>query len=130
MLPTPSKTPRRQTEEQAVAGVKSIARNLFPVSDSEMLSSAKKRKAKKYTGLTMQSFTAENVEEPIHIFTDSRDRVPEVDTSEENPFYAETAHIEPTKRRSMRRKTVTIPGEGRVDVAEAIKRDDGTVYVL
>lgn len=93
----------------------------------------KKRKSKKYTGLTLESFRAENVEAPIEIFTDSRDRIPEKDTTTDNPFYAATsanapAH-EPTKRRSPR-KHVSIPGEGSETIEEAIQREDGIVYVL
>ncbi|ORY62650.1 uncharacterized protein BCR38DRAFT_439382 [Pseudomassariella vexata] len=132
MLPTPAKTPRKQPDEKTEAGIRAIARNLFS-NESDAISSRKK-KTKKYSGLTLDSFKADEVDEPIAIFTDSRDRLPELDTSEENPFYGETLTIEPvpdpTKRRSTRRTTVLIPGEGRVDVEEAVKRDDGVVYVF
>ncbi|KAI1078888.1 hypothetical protein F5B20DRAFT_546565 [Whalleya microplaca] len=131
MLPTPAKTPRKQPDEKAQASVRAIARNLFS-SESEIMPSPRK-KAKKYTGLTLESFTAEEIENPIEIFTDTRDRVPEVDNTNENPFYgnqpASTAEAEPSKRRS-KRKHVTIPGEGRRTIEEAIQREDGLVYVF
>lgn len=96
-----------------------------------MIASPRKRQAKKYSGITLESFIAEDVEQPIAIFTDSRDRVPSVDRSSQNPFYGsnEEAQPEPTRKRSKRRQ-VTIPGVGAESVEEAVRRDDGIVYVL
>ncbi|KAI0002612.1 hypothetical protein F4779DRAFT_129272 [Xylariaceae sp. FL0662B] len=131
MLPTPAKTPRKQPDEKAQASVRAVARNLFS-SESAIMPSPRK-KAKKYSGLTLESFTAEEVENPIEIFTDTRDRLPEVDSTNDNPFYgnqpASTAEPEPPKRRS-KRKHVTIPGEGKQTIEEAIQREDGIVYVF
>ena len=90
--------------------------------------SPRKRRAKKYSGVTLESFTAEEVEDPISIFTDSQDRVPEKDESFDNPFYG-TATAEPTKRQTKRR-VVHVPGEGAQPIEEAVRRDDGMVYVL
>lgn len=106
-----------------------MARNLF-ASDAEILPTPRK-KAKKYSGMTLDSFTAEDVEDPIAIFTDSRDRVPEVDSSTKNPFYqkASRATLEPAKRRSPRNH-VSVPGEGKQSVDDAVQREDGIVYVL
>ncbi|KAK7752212.1 hypothetical protein SLS62_005746 [Diatrype stigma] len=136
MLPTPAKTPRKQPDGITEANVRSVARNLF-AAEAEPIPTPRKRKSKKYTGLTLDSFRAENIDEPIEIFTDSRDRVPEKDTTTENPFYATTSTDapapapapEPTKRRSPR-KHVTIPGEGRATIEEAIQREDGIIYVF
>jgi hypothetical protein len=131
MLPTPAKTPSKHPDEKTKANVRSVARNLFS-SDNDVLPSPRK-KPKKYSGLALESFTAEDMEDSIEIFTDSRDRVPEKDDTAGNPFYGdiEGAAIEPepTKRRT-RRKHVTIPGEGKETIEEAIRRDDGIVYVL
>lgn len=78
----------------------------------------------------MESFAAEEEEDPITIFTDSQDRIPEKDNSEANPFYGSTAMAaEPSKRQS-RRKLVSIPGEGAQSIDEAARREDGIVYVL
>ncbi|KPM34351.1 hypothetical protein AK830_g12222 [Neonectria ditissima] len=129
MLPTPSKTPQKPPNEKTAANIKSFARNLFP-SEAEAMPSPKKRRAKKYTGISMESFTAEEVEEPIEIFTDSQDRIPSKDQSQSNPFFGDVAApAEPTKRRS-KRKHVNIPGEGAQTIDEASRREDGMVYVF
>lgn len=132
MLPTPAKTPRKQSDGTTEANVRSVARNLF-VNESDIIPTPKKNKSKKYTGLTLDSFRAEAVDEPIEIFTDSRDRIPEKDATAENPFYGMptkgTRQPEPTKRRSPRNH-VSIPGEGRETIDEAVQREDGIVYVL
>ena len=131
MLPTPAKTPsRKHPSAQNEANIAAIARNLFHA-DDDVMPDAKKKRAKKYSGLTLDSFTAVDDEESISIFTDSHDRVPEVDGTTDNPFYGEgaAAPVEPIKRRSKRAK-VTIPGEGRTTVEEASHREDGLVYVL
>ncbi|KAI1100798.1 hypothetical protein F4804DRAFT_34043 [Jackrogersella minutella] len=132
MLPTPSKTPQKQPDEKAKANVRAVARSLF--NEDEAIPSPKKRKTKKYTGLTLNSFTAEDVEEPIAIFTDSRDRVPEADNNAQNPFNnnshsSTTSDREPSTRRT-RANLVTIPGEGKVTIEEAMQRTDGIVYVF
>ncbi|KAE8440532.1 hypothetical protein EG329_007259 [Mollisiaceae sp. DMI_Dod_QoI] len=131
MLPTPAKTPKKRPEEIAPA-VTSIARNLFairPGSDEVMPSPKKGRK--RYTGLTLDSFEAQEETTPIQIYTDSNDRVPEVDDSAENPFYGEgmTVPPEPTKRSSKRRK-VTVAGEGEHEIEDLEDREDGLVYVF
>ncbi|KAE9377051.1 hypothetical protein N431DRAFT_368623 [Stipitochalara longipes BDJ] len=131
MLPTPAKTPKKRPDEYAPA-INTIARNLFPIrsgSDEEVMPSPKKRN-KKYTGLTLDSFEAED-DAPIHIYTDSHDRVPEVDLSPDNPFYGEgNATVpEPTKRASKRRK-ITVPGEGAQSLEELQKREDGLIYTF
>ncbi|CZT43090.1 uncharacterized protein RSE6_03076 [Rhynchosporium secalis] len=132
-LPTPAKTPNERPTQIAPA-VRSIARNLFPArsgSDEEVMPNLKK-KGRKYTGFTLDSFEADEASTtPIQIFTDSHDRVPEVDLSPENPFYGESGRSipEPTKRTSKRRK-VTVPGEGEHTVEELEQREDGLVYVF
>jgi hypothetical protein len=133
MLPTPAKTPRKQPDEKFEAGVRAVARNLFAgdASTSDAVASPRKRKAKTYTGVSLDSFRAEDLEDEIPIFTDSRDRLPEVDHSAENPFYGSTAEDQqPSTRRSTRAKKVLIPGLGRIPVDEAVQRSDGIVYVL
>ncbi|KAI9151812.1 hypothetical protein HJFPF1_09023 [Paramyrothecium foliicola] len=125
MLPTPSKTPQKPPSEKTVANIQSFARNLFPQESS--VASPRKKRAKQYSGMTLESFRAEEEEDLIDIFTDSRDRIPEKDESEANPFLSKT--LDSTKRRSKRRH-VAIPGEGSQLVEEASRRDDGMVYVF
>jgi len=127
-LPTPAKTPsRKHPSAENEANIAAVARNLFHV-DDEAMPDPKKKRAKKYSGLTLDSFSAVEDEDPISIFTDSQDRVPVIDNNADNPFYGDSASTEP-KRRSKRSK-VTVPGEGRITVEEATRRKDGLVYVL
>jgi hypothetical protein len=114
MLPTPAKTPRKKPFDN----VGSTAQVLFPT-----LSSQKKKK--KQTGFSLDSFTNDPSQgESIQIYTDSRDRIPEVDESEENPFYKKPTPN--TNTRPSRRKT----GGRDKEVDEALNREDGMVYVL
>ncbi|KAI5866372.1 hypothetical protein GGS23DRAFT_556798 [Durotheca rogersii] len=131
MLPTPVKTPQKQPDEKSKANVRAIARSLF--AEPDIVPSPKKRKTKKYTGLSLESFRAEEVEEPIEIFTDTRDRIPEVGATSDNPFYddnaAALAASEPSKKRG-RQMQITIPGEGKQTIEEAVRRSDGIVSVF
>lgn len=135
MLPTPSKTPQKPPTEKKTAHIKSVARNLFSSDADEATLTPRKRSAKKYTGTSLESFAVEEVEEPIEIFTDSRDRVPVRDEREdnpflssENPFYSEAPRAAPSKRQDKRK--VKVPGEGVKTVDELADRKDGMVYTL
>ncbi|KAI1801501.1 hypothetical protein F4811DRAFT_534146 [Daldinia bambusicola] len=133
MFPTPAKTPKKQPDEKSKANVRAIARSLF--SETDAIATPKKRKAKKYTGLTLDSFTAENVDEPIEIFTDTRDRIPEADDNAANPFYEKhpaPATAEPPKSPKKRGqgKLISVPGEGKQPLDEVLKREDGIIYVF
>lgn len=127
MLPTPAKTPRKQPNAKTEAASRAIARNLF-APDEDVMPTPKK-KAKKYTGLGLDSFTAEDVEEDIEIFTDPRDQFPEIDDSADNPFYGDRTLAEPSKRQS-KRKLVLVPGEGRQSIDDAVRRADGVLVVF
>ncbi|RCI08162.1 hypothetical protein L249_6207 [Ophiocordyceps polyrhachis-furcata BCC 54312] len=123
MLPTPSKTPQKPPNKKTAAHIQTIARNLFGSDD--------KRRPKKYSGMTLDSFTAVDDDEKnvIEIFTDLQDRVPVKDHSADNPFFGDAAVAEPVKRRSKRR-LVHVPGQGALSIEEASRRDDGMVYVF
>jgi hypothetical protein len=131
LLPTPKKTPKRST--QTATGISSIARNLFPIrpeSVDEVMPTPKKKGHKKYKGFTLDSFEVEEDGQPIQIYTDSNERIPEVDTSASNPFYGSSNAVpEPTKRSSKRRK-INVPGEGEFSAEVVERRADGLVYVL
>ncbi|GAD99119.1 conserved hypothetical protein [Paecilomyces variotii No. 5] len=126
MLPTPMKTPRKK----AVEDMSSAARTLFPTASA----SARPRKSKKYSGFSLESFEEEPAEATgkIEIFTDSRDRIPQLDESEENPFYKKPAApattVTAAPRTSSRRKA---NGSKRdKEVEDAIDREDGMTYVF
>ncbi|KAG6289622.1 hypothetical protein E4U45_007578 [Claviceps purpurea] len=128
MLPTPSKTPRKPPNEKTATSIQSFARNLFS-SEQQPMPSPQKKRSKKYSGVTLESFTAEEEEvEPISIFTDVQDRIPALDASEENPFYGNPASE--SNQRQSKRGLVHIPGEGPQSIEEAFRRDDGMVYVF
>ncbi|KAK4085227.1 uncharacterized protein Triagg1_217 [Trichoderma aggressivum f. europaeum] len=129
MLPTPSKTPQKPPTAKATAHIQTFARNLFPVAEETELSSPRKRRSKKFSGMTLESFRAEVAEEDIEIFTDSQDRIPKKDESKSNPFVGTaTTAAEPSKRRTKRK--VHVPGEGPQTVDEASRREDGMIYVF
>ncbi|RFU77107.1 hypothetical protein TARUN_5088 [Trichoderma arundinaceum] len=127
MLPTPSKTPQKPPTAKASAQIQTFARNLFPSEEAD-LSSPRKKRAKKYSSLTLESLRAEVAEEDIEIFTDSQDRIPKKDDSKSNPFAGNAASAEPSKRRTKRK--VLIPGEGAQSIDEASRREDGMIYVF
>lgn len=133
MLPTPSKTPaRKQPSAENEANIAAIARNLFHTETETIIRTPQKKRSKKYTGITMDSFTVVEDEEAIKIFTDSQDRIPEKDHSIDNPFFGEGAAIQqpdPPKRRS-KRNQVSVPGEGRQNIEDLSHREDGLVYVF
>ncbi|EAW09604.1 uncharacterized protein ACLA_038140 [Aspergillus clavatus NRRL 1] len=121
MLPTPAKTPRKK----AIGDVAGTARTLFPTT--------RPKKTKKHTGYSLDSFIdhAAQQSSQIEIYTDSRDRIPEVDESEGNPFYKNSEPEVPsqmTARASRRSKREEMKRDQEVD--EAINREDGMFYVF
>ncbi|KAG5296813.1 hypothetical protein I7I48_05745 [Histoplasma ohiense] len=125
MLPTPAKTPRKK----AVPDPSAVARTLFKSnSQSKAIETPipKRQRAKKLKGFSLDSFNADLENEgndEITIFTDSRDRIPEVHDTADNPFISrpnDTSH------------DVNISVEMQRDekVQEALHRDDGMLYVF
>jgi hypothetical protein len=100
---------------------------LFPAEEADV-SSPRKKRAKRYSSITLESFRAETAEEDIEIFTDTQERIPKKDDSKSNPFFGNATDAEPSKRRTKRK--VLIPGEGAQSVDEASRRKDGMIYVL
>ena len=134
MLPTPVKTPRKKT----IANVEAAARALFqdqPHDLQEVVAAPRRsKKSRRYNGFSLESFAAENghTTNGIQIFTDSRDKVPEIDPSEDNPFYERGPGKGTSSKKvaggSKRRK---ISGESKKDkdVEAAINHDEGMIYV-
>lgn len=86
MLPTPAKTPRKRPLESEEA-LHATARRLFsnpPAKLDDIMPTPRKNRNTKF-GLFSLDDAAE--EEPFEIFTDSKERIPTVDESEENPFF-------------------------------------------
>lgn len=139
MLPTPVKTPRKKPSTNAASTARALfqdpvnmAANSAPVEPSARRS----RKNKRYNGFSLETFSAEDESNNgrIQIYTDSRDRVPQLDASKVNPFVEPKVDREATtskkvegtsKRRKVSAKTRLDP-----QVEEAISQDEGMVYVL
>lgn len=129
MLPTPAKTPQKPPSEKSKADIKAIARNLFQHDEAVVMPSPRKGRGKKHI---LDSFDDNDVEESIPIFTDSRERIPEVDLGLENPFNGPpVAPARPSRfTKPTKREYVHIPGEGKVPIEQAVGREDGMVIVL
>lgn len=138
MLPTPVKTPQKNR----LAKPTMAARALFQDHPSATLQSPRKNSKRRHNGFSLESFSEDaSFQDPIQIHVDSRDQLPEVDTSTDNPFY--TAPSSESKKRaapprqkmagaSKRRKVSTEQEKRPLDpqVEEAIDKDEGMVYVL
>lgn len=116
-LITPAKTPRKK----AVDAPGSTAQQLFPTGST--------KKTKKYTGFTLDSFheDPEPNSSKIEIYTDTRDRIPQVNNSESNPFIS-TSKPKPATRR--RKVTAEADKADDIDPREYANRKDGMLYVL
>lgn len=98
------------------------------------------KKGKKFSAFSLESFNENGGIESqgnVQIFTDSRDKIPELDESEDNPFYQKPDATKDdvksdTTLRTTKRRKVDENGNTKRDkeVQEAINRDDGMFYVL
>lgn len=133
-LLTPSKTPRKRTHHPSG----STARVLFPPShnatiDELMPTPKKSRVGKKNLALTLESFEADRNRQPnVEIYTDSKDRVPEMDTSDDNPFLTKKgkskgqARAKPTNRPAKSEHTYGLGKE----IDDAVKNNEGMIFTL
>jgi len=128
LLPTPSDTPRKRPLVEE-ASLKKTARVLFPARPAnieEVMPTP--RKSRKKDLFTLESFANAGDEpaEKIQIFTDSKERVPEQDDEEDNPFI--------TKKGKAKAKAVPQKSQRAVAdsarVQETIDRDEGMVYLF
>lgn len=84
-----------------------------------------RKSRRKHGGFTLDTF-GEDEDQPIAIFTDSKDRLPEIDQSSDNPFYGG----ESSTRGSKRRKVAPREASGVEEEGMDGDRKDGLVYVL
>ena len=70
----------------------------------------------------------------IQIYTDSKDKVPELDLHEDNPFLERPVEHspppEPSKPRISKKRKAEAISKNRKEVTEALDHDEGMVYVL
>jgi len=135
MLPTPVKTPKKKV----VSKVNGTARALFQDPSQVTLeppNSKKGRKNKRHNGFSLESFSAGDNQSggSIQIFTDSRDRVPQLDKNKANPFIEEAmdnaASSSQKVGKTAKRRKVSVEKKLDPQVEEAIANDEGMVYVL
>lgn len=72
-------------------------------------------------------------ESNIQIFTDSKERIPELDMSKDNPFYDNPIQPQTSeehgKSRGRKKKETSIVKENK-EIHEAFNHEEGMVYVL
>lgn len=134
-IPTPVKTPKKKNVSHVGSGARALFQEPNGETDLVAPSPRRGRKNKRYNGFSLESFAAEDENNGrFPIYTDNRDKVPEIDTSESNPFIDRPVNGDSTrsKRLAGGAKRRKISGEKKVDpqVEEAINKDEGMVYVL
>lgn len=139
MLPTPTKTPRKKPVQPP--SINAAARVLFPARpttvEDAMPSPHRKRKNKRHVGFSLYSSHEDDEassESKIEVYTDSKDKVPELDPSEENPFLEQPDQVapppEPCKERNSRKRKAGQSVDASEEIKNAFNRKDGMVYVL
>ncbi|KAF3491522.1 uncharacterized protein GIQ15_01039 [Arthroderma uncinatum] len=138
MLPTPAKTPRKKKIEDLGPAARTLFSSNSKSEDPEAMAPRRSR-SKKYTGFSLESFEADPQQaeqQAISIFTDSRDRIPEVNDSMDNPFRSQPADnaapstSKPSADGTKRRRLDDGSQKRDKNVDKAIRRDDGLLYVF
>lgn len=136
MLPTPAKTPRKKKLHPTASS--SAARVLFPVHPEtvdELMPRSRKagRKRRPFSLGDSMADDDTHSESNIQIFTDSKERIPELDMSKDNPFYDNPSlpqtSDEQGKSRIKKTKETSIVKENK-EIQEAFDHEEGMVYVL
>ena len=139
MLPTPAKTPRKKSVNPVA--VQTAARVLFPSrldTVEDAMPNPRKRRNKRHVGFSLYSSMEDGgdagSENQIEIYTDSKDKIPELDPSEDNPFYdqhAQTVDLtEPRNKTGSKKRKAEHSIDARAEIEEAFNREEGMVYVL
>ena len=134
MLPTPAKTPRKK-DLRKTTELQSASRVLFPsrlekVEDA--MPNKKDRRGKKNVGFSLDSpGEDEDSAGRIQIYTDSKEKIPELDVGEDNPFIdrPETSRA-PEPQKTSGRRGRKAPVQSNPHIEDAFDREEGMVYVL
>jgi len=139
MLPTPVKTPRKKLMHPAPA-ISSAARVLFPVRPEtveDAMPTPRKRGRKRHVGFSLDSSMEDDgadSEGKIQIYTDSKEKIPELDMCEDNPFLdrpeQQIPSEEPRKTRGGKKRKAPSITTSNPDIEEAYNHEEGMVYVL
>ena len=139
MLPTPAKTPRKK--RAPAPALASTARVLFPVRpetvEDAMPMARRRGRKKRHVGFSLDSPGEDDSAHPdgdIQIFTDSKEKVPEFDFSEDNPFLdnpvsSQSSRPHSKPKGSSSKKTSDLINNN-PEETEAFKRGEGMLYVL
>lgn len=138
MLPTPAKTPRKKIV--SAPSLASTARVLFPArlenAEDAMPAVRKRGRKRRHVGFSLDSAGEDdgmNSEGTIQIYTDSKEKVPELDPSEDNPFHDNLIHAASSRHPPRPRVTTGGKSSGSTNNAkemDAFKRGEGMLYVL
>lgn len=135
MLPTPVKTPRKKQNPQP--GVRNAGRILFPDRGEDPMPGHRRNKhGKRHVGFSLYGSTEDEAENAnrIEIYTDSKDKIPDLDMSEDNPFLEQPRDTspppEPTKARISKKRKIDFGLDGNKEIEDAFNRNEGMVYVL
>ena len=134
MLPTPAKTPRKTIEWSAPA-LRPTARLLFANRmdhDEDLMPSPRKRRARAHMDMSLDDFGVDPVStgDPIEIYTDSKERIPEIDPDEDNPFYVKKKDSSAEGAQTTEAAPKSPHKIVNPELAKALKREDGMVFVL
>ncbi|KAI4203741.1 MAG: hypothetical protein LQ350_001567 [Teloschistes chrysophthalmus] len=141
MLPTPAKTPRKK-DKRKTSELQSAARILFPGRHEKVedaMPAAKGRRGRKNLGFSLDSSGEDDgAKDPIQIFTDSKDRYPELDAGKHNPFVEQPDKSDspepPAPRKVPGRRGRKSKAKGRVQtnpqIKDAFNHEEGMVYVF
>lgn len=130
MLPTPVKTPRKKDSLHTSMPAGRVLFPSRPETIEEAMPTPRKAnlRSRRQNGFPLGG-GAENLDNKIEIYTDSKDKVPVIDESEDNPFYVKPSKVEISKDRTGRGKKARID-DTPTDASEALRQDEGIVYVL
>lgn len=132
-MPTPAKTPRKRSAYDG-SHVKSTARVLFPArpaTNEDIMPSPRKVRKNKHAGFSLDSYGEDDNGEQIHIYTDSKERIPdeeEID-DDDNPFRSRGSTRRSGRKSEARKANGTKHGMTK-EIDEAVERGEGMVSVL
>lgn len=136
MLPTPTKTPRKKATPDLNVAARALFQESTPVQGNIIRTPQRDQKSKRYYGSSFARHNASKIDghSGVQIFTDSRDAVPQLDVSQENPFLEQLSEQDtPSKPRGgkiVKRRKVAVKRKTDKQVKDAMKDDMGMVYVL
>ncbi|KAK4982433.1 hypothetical protein LTR66_009267 [Elasticomyces elasticus] len=137
MFPTPSKTPRKR-HVAAASNMTSTARilNFKPATLEEVMPTPRKQRKHRQLGLApngLDDISEEGSPSRIEIFTDTKDRVPNLDEAEDNPFVGPKKNREQSNSQRRQRKHVKVDKDreqSEREMEEAVRNDEGVLYVF